>query len=289
MLRLEDSDVLRAHSTRIPTERCQWHHWSSFYAVPPDGATGCLTRCSRCLLTIDNRFPAGKVQMIPMWHGPWVLICGDGSLSNPPRLPQALRSSTPSFAMIGSKFAFAASTLLIASAAITSAHEGHEHSGSSDEHSAAVGSGGECSADVSEAFIAKIDNSTYFDTCAEGTTFNITSVFDILNFTDADFLTFCSSSTCLQPLHELMGSVDCNITYQGTSRDLAEEITELHHECHEVLEKNGSTMDMSMSGMDMTGHTHSSGSTASGSSDASSLAMAAGSLVSAAILAAFLA
>jgi len=100
--------------------------------------------------------------------------------------------------MAGSTFALAAATLLAASAAVSAQ---------------------ECSADVSEAFIATIDNSTYFDTCAEGTTFNVTSVFDVLNFTDADFLTFCSSSTCLEPLHELMGSVDCLITYEGTARN----------------------------------------------------------------------
>ncbi|KAE8914056.1 hypothetical protein PF005_g20723 [Phytophthora fragariae] len=173
--------------------------------------------------------------------------------------------------MAGSKFALAASTLLVASAAVASAQE--------------------CSADVSEAFITTIDNSTYFNTCAEGTTFNVSSVFDVLNFTDSEFLSFCNSSTCLEPLHELMGSVDCLVTYQGSARNLSEEVDALHHECHEVLEAaEGSTnMAMSMSGMDMGGHTHSSGSTASGSSGASSTVLAAGSIVSAAIAAVFLA
>jgi hypothetical protein len=176
--------------------------------------------------------------------------------------------------MAGSTFALAAATLLAASAAVSAQ---------------------ECSADVSEAFIATIDNSTYFDTCAEGTTFNVTSVFDVLNFTDADFLTFCSSSTCLEPLHELMGSVDCLITYEGTARNLSEEVSELHDECHEALEgsehgDHTSSMAMSMSGMDMAGHTHSSGSTsASGSSGASSAVMAVGSVLTAALVAAFLA
>ncbi|KAG6968753.1 hypothetical protein JG688_00005666 [Phytophthora aleatoria] len=183
------------------------------------------------------------------------------------------------------KFALVASTLLVASAAVTSAHEGHEHSSlSGSATSGTVGSSEECSADVSESFIATIGNSTYFDTCAEGTTFNITSVFDVLNFTDSEFLTFCNSSTCLEPVHGLMGSVDCLITYQGTPRDLADEVSKLHDQCHEVLDAAGLEMDMG-------GHAHSSGSTASasGSSDASSVAMTVGSVVSAAILAAFLA
>ncbi|GMF53253.1 unnamed protein product [Phytophthora fragariaefolia] len=182
--------------------------------------------------------------------------------------------------MAGFKFTLAASALLVAAA---SAHEGHEHSSSSGSSNSSISL---CSTDVSESFIATIDNSTYFDTCAEGTTFNISSVFGVLNFTDSEFMTFCNSSTCLEPLHELMGSVDCLITYEGSARDLAEEITELHEKCHEVLDAaEGSTthMDMSMSGMDM------GGSTASGSSAASSVVMAAGSIVSAAVVAVFLA
>ncbi|EGZ29232.1 elicitin [Phytophthora sojae] len=178
--------------------------------------------------------------------------------------------------MAGSKFALAASTLLVASAAVASAQE--------------------CSADVSESFIATVDNSTYFNTCAEGTTFNVSSVFDVLNFTDSEFLAFCNSSTCLEPLHELMDSVDCLITYQGSARNLSEEVDELHDQCHEVLEEAEGghahhSMAMSMSGMDMGGHshTHSSGSTASGSSGASSAVLAAGSVVSAAIAAVLLA
>eukprot|EP00644_Phytophthora_capsici_P003423 jgi/Phyca11/116840/e_gw1.31.155.1 len=185
------------------------------------------------------------------------------------------------------KFFFTASTLLVASAAIVPAHEGHEHEASSSSGSATsgtVGSSQECSADVLEAFIATIDNSTYFNTCAENTTFSISSVFDVLNFTDAEFLSFCNSSTCLEPIHALMGSQDCLITYEGSARDLSDEVSKLHDQCHEVLDAAGEEMDMG-------GHTHSSGSTASasGSSGASSVVMTVGSVVSAAILAAFLA
>ncbi|OWZ03730.1 GPI-anchored Elicitin INL11b [Phytophthora megakarya] len=201
--------------------------------------------------------------------------------------------------MLGSNFVIAA---FAASAAVASAHEGHDHSSASvsesvgsshEEHehshtsssgvSGTVGSTEECSADVSASFIATITNATYFDTCAEGLTFNVTSAFDVLNFTDSEFFAFCNSSTCLEPLHELMGSQDCLIMYEGTARDLSSEVSKLHDQCHEVLDAAGEEMDMGR---------HSSGSsssTASGSSDASSLVMTAGSVVSAVVLAAFLA
>ncbi|EEY58660.1 elicitin-like protein [Phytophthora infestans T30-4] len=98
-------------------------------------------------------------------------------------------------------FTFATSTLLLASVA-----------------SAAD----ECSSSVSETIVATIDNSTYYDTCAvedEGVTFNVSTLFDVLNFTDSEFLMFCNSSTCLGPVHEMIHSIpsDCLILGQGTT------------------------------------------------------------------------
>ncbi|KAK1933913.1 hypothetical protein P3T76_011673 [Phytophthora citrophthora] len=163
-----------------------------------------------------------------------------------------------------SRFAFAASSLLLAS--IASAAD-------------------ECSSSVSETIIATIDNSTYYDTCAvedEGVTFNVSSLFDVLNFTDSDFLLFCNSSTCLEPVHEMIHSIpsDCLILYEGTERNLSEEVSALHEECHKALGTDDDddddttdsdmsmSMTMSMSGMDMSGTT--SASTA-GSSAASTI------------------
>ncbi|RLN97550.1 hypothetical protein BBJ28_00015612 [Nothophytophthora sp. Chile5] len=175
--------------------------------------------------------------------------------------------------MRSSSFVFATSTLLVASAVVTSAEE--------------------CASNVTESVIATIDNSTYFDTCADGVTFNVTSVFDALNFTAADFFSFCNSSTCLEPLHEMMHSIptDCLITYDGSARNLSEEVTALHHECHEVKDAAAAestasmSMDMDMSGMDMGGDNSASGSSSSG---ASSVMVTVGSLASAALLIAFL-
>ncbi|KAG6968752.1 hypothetical protein JG688_00005667 [Phytophthora aleatoria] len=156
-----------------------------------------------------------------------------------------------------SHFAFAASTLLVASAA------------------------DECSSSVSETIIATIDNSTYYDTCAvedEGVTFNVSTLFDVLNFTDSEFLLFCNSSTCLGPVHEMIHSIpsDCLILYEGTERNLSEEVTALHDECHKALgtdddddatDSDDMSMSMSMSGMNMDGTTSST----TGSSAASTV------------------
>ncbi|GMF53254.1 unnamed protein product [Phytophthora fragariaefolia] len=151
-----------------------------------------------------------------------------------------------------------------------------------------VSAADECSASVSEAVIAKIDNSTYYDTCAvadEGAdvVFNVSTLFDVLNFTQSEFILFCNSSTCLEPVHEMVHSIptDCLILYDGTERNLSEEVTALHEECHKALgtddddddatdsDDMSMSMSMSMSGMDMDGT--SSSSKASSSSSATTV------------------
>jgi hypothetical protein len=138
-------------------------------------------------------------------------------------------------------------SIFLAVAALTAgaaAHEGHEEeeSAASDSSSTSVEVvGGECDAATSEEVIATIDNSTYFDTCAEaeeGVTFNVSTLFDVLNFTSADFILFCNSSTCLEPLHEMLHSIptDCLINYEGSDRNLSAEVTAVHDACHEALE-----------------------------------------------------
>ncbi|GMF29234.1 unnamed protein product [Phytophthora lilii] len=165
-----------------------------------------------------------------------------------------------------SRFALAASTLLVAS----------------------VASAQECSSSVSEATIAKIDNSTYYDTCAvenEGVTFNVSTLFDVLNFTDSEFLTFCNSTICLDPVHEMLHSIpkDCLILYKGTERNLSEEVSALHTECHKALgtedndgDDNTDSDDKSMSmNMDMDGTSSSSSKGSSAASTVSSTFIAA--------------
>ncbi|OWZ03732.1 Elicitin [Phytophthora megakarya] len=159
---------------------------------------------------------------------------------------------------------------------------------------AAVASAQECSSSVSETVIAKIDNSTYYETCAvedEGVTFNISTLFNVLNFTDSEFVQFCNSSTCLEPVHEMVHSIptDCLILYEGTARNLSEEVTALHDECHKALgtedtdddttDSDDMSMSMSMSmsmDMDSTGTTSSN---STGSSAASPVSNAVAAIV----------
>uniref|UniRef100_A0AAV1UMZ8 Elicitin n=1 Tax=Peronospora matthiolae TaxID=2874970 RepID=A0AAV1UMZ8_9STRA len=150
----------------------------------------------------------------------------------------------------------------------------------------------ECPPDVSESFVATVDNSTYFSTCAEGTTFSITSAFDVFNLTANNLLQFCNSSSCLEPIHELMGSLDCNITYMGTPRNLSSEVSDLHDVCHEVLDAAAEGSGQAeKKPMDMSGHADGSSHSDPPTSDASSSAVlpAVFSVASAALLAVVLA
>ncbi|KAF4140205.1 Elicitin [Phytophthora infestans] len=124
----------------------------------------------------------------------------------------------------------------------------------------------------------------------EGVTFNVSTLFDVLNFTDSEFLMFCNSSTCLGPVHEMIHSIpsDCLILYEGTERNLSKEVKALHDECHRALgtddddddATDSDDMPMSMSGMKMDGTTSSTSGGTTGSSAASAVSV---SLVAAAV------
>lgn len=119
-------------------------------------------------------------------------------------------------------------------ASTVSAHEGHEASGSHDDDAAVVV--GACAANVSASVIAVVENVTYFDTCATGTTFKLASLLDATKLSTTDFFTFCNSSACLAPLHTVMheAPLTCLVTYKGSAQNLTGEITELHDKCHAV-------------------------------------------------------
>jgi hypothetical protein len=153
----------------------------------------------------------------------------------------------------------------------------------------------ECNSTISDPITATIDNSTYFDTCAEaeeGVTFNVSTLFDVLNFTSADFILFCNSSTCLEPLHEMLHSIptDCLINYEGSDRNLSEEVTSLHDACHKALGEEDdddgdetTTSSIDMSGMDMSGMDMGSTSASTGGSTSGSANLVAASTVSVAL------
>lgn len=135
------------------------------------------------------------------------------------------------------KFAAALSLAVASLAAFASAHEGHDHDGSSagsnGTHSATAG---ECAANVSSFVIATLENVTFFDTCASGSKFSFTTLLDANKLSPTDLLKFCNSSACLGPLHEVMheAPLTCLVTYKGKAQNLTGEITELHDTCHKV-------------------------------------------------------
>lgn len=92
----------------------------------------------------------------------------------------------------------------------------------------------ECNSTVSASEIATVMNGEYYSTCVNGTTYNITTLYDVRNLTAADFLTWCESKTCLTPLHELLDTMpdDCLVDYEGTETSLYEDVSNIHAECH---------------------------------------------------------
>lgn len=122
----------------------------------------------------------------------------------------------------------------VATATLVSAHEGHAESGSNSTGGHAEA--GACAANVSASVIAVMENTTFFNTCAKGSTFKFTSLLDALKLPATDFFQFCNSSACLGPMHTVMhdAPLTCLITYKGKAQNLTGEITELHDKCHEV-------------------------------------------------------
>lgn len=94
----------------------------------------------------------------------------------------------------------------------------------------------ECNSTVSASEIATVTDGDYYSTCVNGTTYNITTVFDVLNLTSTDLLTWCESEACLTPLHELLDTMpeDCLVDYEGTETNLYEQVSAVHAECHAV-------------------------------------------------------
>lgn len=138
-------------------------------------------------------------------------------------------------ALLSFKLLLAVATVIGSSAA----HEGHEEASTSGSTSVET-VGGECDTTTTADVLAKVDNATYFTSCAEdsGEPLNMTNMFDALDLSTADFLRFCNSSTCLEPVHALLHKIptNCLIDYGGSARNLSAEVTALHDDCHELLE-----------------------------------------------------
>ncbi|KAG7382538.1 hypothetical protein PHYBOEH_010457 [Phytophthora boehmeriae] len=98
----------------------------------------------------------------------------------------------------------------------------------------------ECSSTVSKPVKTLLDNGTLFSTCAMddlSVQANVNSLFDVLDFTDRDFLLFCRSSSCIRPVQQLLNTIptNCLIDYHGSAHNLSEEVTKLYQECAEIV------------------------------------------------------
>lgn len=147
--------------------------------------------------------------------------------------------SPPSFTIKMAKFTAAVLTIAAVAASLTNfatAHDGEEHgSGSMDGDDDAVVDAA-CAANVSSLVVSTLENVTFFDSCANGTKFSFTTLLDAAKLPPTDFLTWCNSSVCMQPLHHLLAEapLTCLVTYKGSAQNLTGEITKLHDKCHAV-------------------------------------------------------
>ncbi|EGZ22975.1 hypothetical protein PHYSODRAFT_482779 [Phytophthora sojae] len=97
-----------------------------------------------------------------------------------------------------------------------------------------------CSSDVSTRIQATLDNSVLFSSCAmpsAGVRTDARSLFDVLAFSERDFLIFCRSPACMKPVKKLLRAIpsDCLVTYHGARRNLSEEVSTLYRQCAEVV------------------------------------------------------
>ncbi|KAJ8577240.1 hypothetical protein ON010_g1969 [Phytophthora cinnamomi] len=97
-----------------------------------------------------------------------------------------------------------------------------------------------CPSDVSSPIKATLDNSALFSSCALGSASartNVRSLFDVLTFSERNFLIFCRSPACMKPVKKLLRAIptDCLITYHGAQRNLSQEVSALYRQCAEVV------------------------------------------------------
>jgi hypothetical protein len=98
-----------------------------------------------------------------------------------------------------------------------------------------------CPADVTSKALAVATNATYLNTCAPGSKWKLTSLFEAANLTASDFLTFCNATACMTPMHKLVDEIPdgCVATVNGTSVVLGDVVGAVHGKCHDALHKAG--------------------------------------------------
>ncbi|KAG7378099.1 hypothetical protein PHYPSEUDO_010553 [Phytophthora pseudosyringae] len=65
---------------------------------------------------------------------------------------------------------------------------------------------------------------------------HVNSLFDVLDFSDQDFLAFCRSSGCTRPVQSLLHAIptNCLITYHGSARNISDDVLILADKCTAV-------------------------------------------------------
>ncbi|DBA04730.1 TPA: hypothetical protein N0F65_004367 [Lagenidium giganteum] len=94
-----------------------------------------------------------------------------------------------------------------------------------------------CDAKVSKSVVDVIGNGTLFSSCAAPNgTWEFKDIFGAAELKPAEFLTWCSSSVCMAPMHHLLDTLptNCTIEFGGKPRNLSAEIDHLHHDCHKA-------------------------------------------------------
>lgn len=93
-----------------------------------------------------------------------------------------------------------------------------------------------CNDEVSVFENNTVTDGAYFSSCVNGTTYNISTLFDLENLTSSEFLTWCKSESCLTPVHRLLDYMpqNCEVVYDGVKQNLYEEVSSIHAKCHAV-------------------------------------------------------
>ncbi|ETK87544.1 hypothetical protein F441_08184 [Phytophthora nicotianae CJ01A1] len=93
-----------------------------------------------------------------------------------------------------------------------------------------------CSPVVSHLVKNTLDNGRLFSSCSVNKSrrrVRVSSLFDVLDFPERDFLVFCRSPECTKPIQTLLHAMPtrCLVTYCGSARNISEEISMLADKC----------------------------------------------------------
>ncbi|TMW65127.1 hypothetical protein Poli38472_009294 [Pythium oligandrum] len=102
--------------------------------------------------------------------------------------------------------------------------------------SASAAAAANCNETISNEIVSLVSNGSYYNTCVEGASWNLTDAFGAWNLSEPDLTKLCLSAMCLDPMHEVLhlAVTDCLIEYKGEARNLTDEVDKIHMKCHEI-------------------------------------------------------